>query len=256
MLYLPHIIGVIYLAMSVCLFNLYMGRDCKIPVSISYLRIIGLFLLGLFVFKVAYPFNIFSFVSSLFIILFIINLFFIVLNFYRPVDYIGLILNPVIFLSLLTFVLFDLPQGGSIVEKNLYIHIIFSLSSYGFLFLAGIQALILKYQITSIKNVHHSTLLNSFPSIEEMGKIMHRLILSGFILLTLSLLSGIPYMNSAIGHENSQKIIFSIIAWIAYLYLLFKKSHYGINDTTAANMTIGGLVFLLFAYLGTKLFIG
>ena len=40
MLYLPHIIGIIYLAMSVCLFNLYLGRDCKIPLSISYLRII------------------------------------------------------------------------------------------------------------------------------------------------------------------------------------------------------------------------
>ena len=30
----------------------------------------------------------------------------------------------------------------------------------------------------------------------------------------------------------------------------------GINDITAANMTIGGLIFLLFAYLGSKLFIG
>ena len=156
-------------------------------------------------------------------ILFVINLFFIILNFYRPVDYIGLILNPVVFLSLLTFILFDLPQLGSTVEKKLYMHIIFSLSSYGFLFLAGIQALILKFQITSIKNIHHSTLLNSFPSIEEMGQIMHRLIITGFILLTLSLLSGIPYMTSDIGNENSQKIIFSIIAWVAYLYLLFKN---------------------------------
>ena len=89
-----------------------------------------------------------------------------------------------------------------------------------------------------------------------MGRIMYRLILSGFVLLTLSLLSGIPYMTSAIGSDNSQKIIFSIIAWIAYLYLLFKKSNYGINDTAAANMTVGGLVFLILAYLGTKLFIG
>ena len=124
------------------------------------------------------------------------------------------------------------------------------------LFLAGTQALILKFQITSIKNIHHSTLLKSFPSIEEMGQIMHRLIITGFILLTLSLLSGIPYISNDIGNENSQKIIFSIIAWVAYLYLLFKKSNYGINDITAANMTIGGLIFLLFAYLGSKLFIG
>ncbi len=256
MLYLPHIIGIIYLAMSVCLFSLYMGKDCKIPLSITYLRIIGLVLLGLFVFKIAYPFDIFSFVTSLFITLFIINLFFIILNFYRPVDYIGLILNPVIFLSLIIFIMLDLPQEGSVVEQKLYIHIIFSLSSYGFLFLAGIQAFILKYQITSIKNIHHTTLMNSFPSIEEMDGIMHRLIIAGFILLTLSLLSGIPYMTSEIGQDYSQKILFSIVAWVTYLYLLFKKSYFGINDVAAANMTIGGLAFLLFAYLGTKLFIG
>ena len=42
------------------------------------------------------------------------------LNFYRPVDYIGLILNPVIFLALLTYVIVDLPQAGSIVEKFIY----------------------------------------------------------------------------------------------------------------------------------------
>ena len=228
MLYLPHIIGIIYLAMSVCLFNLYMGKDCKIPVSISYLRIIGLALLGLFVYKIAYPFNIFSFVSSLFIILFIINLFFIILNFYRPVDYIGLILNPVIFLSLITFIILDLPQSGSTVEKNLYLHIIFSLSSYGFLFLAGTQALILKYQISSIKNVNHSTLLNSFPSIEEMGRIMHKLIISGFILLTFSLLTGVPYMTSEIGEEYTHKIMFSILK-ILPQYTNFLKPYGIIN---------------------------
>tara|TARA_Y100000389_G_C17464732_1_gene524557 strand:+ start:1 stop:702 length:702 start_codon:yes stop_codon:yes gene_type:complete len=232
-----------------------MGRDCKIPLSISYLRIIGLFLFGTFVFNLTYPFLIFSFVSASFITLFIINLFFIILNYYRPIDYIGLILNPVIFFALLLFITFDFSNNGSRVEQNLYIHIIFSLASYGFLVLAGMQAFILRYQINSIKNVQHTTLLNSFPSIEEMGKIMYRLILSGFILLTLSLLSGIPYMSSSVGYEIEQKIIFSIVAWITFLYLLFKKSYYGIKDIAAANMTIGGLIFLLFAYLGTKLFV-
>jgi ABC-type uncharacterized transport system permease subunit len=141
------------------------------------------------------------------------------------------------------------------VEKNLYIHIIFSLASYGFLVLAGMQALILKYQIKSIKNIHKSSILNSFPPIEEMGSIMYKLIIVGFILLTLSLLSGLPYISNRVDVEIEQKILFSIIAWITFLYLIFKKSYYGLNDITAANMTIGGLVFLLLSYLGTKLLI-
>jgi len=82
------------------------------------------------------------------------------------------------------------------------------------------------------------------------------LIIGGFVLLTLSLLTGIPYMTDTVDSENIQKIIFSLIAWITYLYLLFRRTVYGINDITAANMTIGGLIFLILAYLGTKLFIG
>jgi len=255
MAYLPYIIGIIYFAMSACLMSLYMGRDCKIPLSITYLRTIGLFLFGLFVFNLAYPFVIFNFVSASFITLFVINLFYIVLNYYRAIDYIGLILNPVVFISLILYLIFGSSSSGTAVEKSLYIHIIFSLSSYGFLVLAGMQALILRYQISSVKNIHNSPLLNSFPSIEEMGKIMHRLIIAGFVILTLSLLSGIPYLSNNLDIEIEQKIIFSMVAWATFMYLIFKKSYYGIKDIAAANMTIGGLVFLLLSYLGTKLLV-
>ena len=255
MLYLPHIIGIIYFAMSACLINLYMGRDCKIPLSISYLRIIGLFLFGIFVFNIAYPFNVFSFISVLFMTLFIINLFYIVLNYYRAIDHIGLILNPVIFISLVLYLTLNFSSTGTEVEKNLYIHIIFSLSSYGFLVLAGMQAFILRYQINSVKNIHNTSILNSFPSIEEMGNIMYRLIIVGFALLTLSLLSGIPYISGSVDIDIEQKILFSMIAWMTFLYLMLKKYYYGIKDIAAANMAIGGLIFLLLAYLGTKLLI-
>jgi len=252
MFYLPYIIGIIYFLMSVCLITIYSGRDCKIPNSIFYLKILGLLIFGIFVLELAYPFTKFSFVSVYFLTLFIINLFFITLSFFRSIDYIGLILNPIIFISLLLFIIFDFSVIESKVEQNLYIHIIFSLSSYGLLVLAGMQAFILRYQINNIKKIDHSCLLNSLPSIEEMGQIMYYLILAGFILLTMSLLSGLPYISENIGYEIEQKIIFSLVAWVTFLYLILKKSHYGINDIAAANMTIGGLAFLLLAYLGTK----
>ena len=105
------------------------------------------------------------------------------------------------------------------------------------------QAFILKYQINSAKNIHNTSILNSFPSIEEMGSIMYQLIIVGFILLTLSLLSGLPYISGLVDIDIEQKILFSIIAWLTFLYLIFKKSYYGIKDIAAANMTIGGLIF-------------
>ena len=241
--------------MSVSLVATFMERDRKVPSMFSYLKVIGLLIFGLFVIELAYPFTNFSFVSVYFLTLFIITLFFISLGLFRPIDYLGLLLNPIIFISFILFIILDFSVDGASVEQNLYIHIIFSLSSYGFLVLAGLQALILRYQINNIKNVHHSSLLNSFPSIEEMGQIMYYLIFIGFALLTLSLLSGIPYISGNLGYEIEQKIIFSLVAWLTFLYLILKKSHYGINDIAAANMTIGGLAFLLLAYLGTKFFV-
>jgi ABC-type uncharacterized transport system permease subunit len=88
-----------------------------------------------------------------------------------------------------------------------------------------------------------------------MGSIMYKLIILGFVLLTLSLLSGLPYISIKADVGIEQKILFSIIAWLTFLYLIIKKSYYGIKDIAAANMTIGGLIFLLLAYLGTKLLI-
>jgi ABC-type uncharacterized transport system permease subunit len=156
---------------------------------------------------------------------------------------------------LLFYLTLSFSTSGTEVEKNLYIHIIFSLASYGFLVLAGMQAFILRYQINSVKNIQNSSILNSFPSIEEMGSIMHKLIIVGFVLLTLSLLSGLPYTSNIIDVDIEQKILFSVIAWVTFLYLIIKRAYYGIKDIAAANMTIGGLIFLLLAYLGTKLLI-
>jgi ABC-type uncharacterized transport system permease subunit len=158
-------------------------------------------------------------------------------------------------MSLVLYLTLNFSSAGTEVEKSLYIHIIFSLASYGFLVLAGMQAFILKYQINSVKNIHNSSILNSFPPIEEMGNIMYKLIIVGFVLLTLSLLSGLPYTAIRVDIGIEQKILFSIIAWITFLYLIVKKSYYGIKDIAAANMTIGGLIFLLLAYLGTKLLV-
>ena len=177
------------------------------------------------------------------------------MNYYLPIDYIGLILNPIIFVSLILYLTLNFSTVGTEVEKSLYVHIIFSLASYGFLILAGMQAFILKYQINSVKNIHNRSILNSFPPIEEMGGIMYKLIIIGFILLTLSLLSGLPYISSIGDIDIEQKILFSMIAWVTFLYLIIKKSYYGIKDVAASNMTIGGLIFLLLSYLGTKLLI-
>jgi ABC-type uncharacterized transport system permease subunit len=132
--------------------------------------------------------------------------------------------------------------------------VVVSIVSYGFLGLAAIQASLLKYQEYKLKNVRNSSLSNTLPSIEKMEKVMFELIILGFILLTLSLLSGSPFVGLEASQNLLQKITFSVIAWVTYSYLLFKKFSSGVRGKQATNLTLSGMAFLFIAYLGTKIF--
>ena len=52
----------------------------------------------------------------------------------------------------------------------------------------------------------------------------------------------------------TEKILFSVIAWITYSYLIYKRFSKGVRGRKATNLTLSGMFFLLIAYLGTKLF--
>ena len=74
----------------------------------------------------------------------------------------------------------------------------------------------------------------------------------GFILLTISLLSGAPFVIQDNSIHIIQKILFSLIAWITFAYLLYKRFSYGVRGKKAVHITLSGIIFLLIAYLGTK----
>ena len=81
---------------------------------------------------------------------------------------------------------------------------------------------------------------------------MFDLIVIGFILLTISLLTGAPFVSSNADKILLQKITFSVIAWVAYFYLIYQRFSSNVIGKKANNLAIGGMIFLLFAYLGTK----
>ena len=83
---------------------------------------------------------------------------------------------------------------------------------------------------------------------------MFDLIIFGFILLTLSLLSGAPFVTMGEHRGMLEKILFSIIAWMTYSYLIYSRFSRSVRGRKATNLTLSGMSFLLIAYLGTKLF--
>tara|TARA_B100001123_G_C15275259_1_gene1011916 strand:- start:1269 stop:1994 length:726 start_codon:yes stop_codon:yes gene_type:complete len=196
----------------------------------------------------------FSFIQSLLLTLLIINIFFLLFMFQKQIYHLGLILFPLTaFVLIMSQSIEDISNTQKVIPEGLQLHILTSFASYGLLGLAAIQALLLNYQEKQLKNVTNSKFLASLPAIEVMEKIMFDLIALGFMLLTLSLLSGAPFVIQNSNLHVMQKILFSLIAWLTFAYLLYKRFSNGVRGKRAINITFSGIIFLFIAYLGTKL---
>ena len=196
----------------------------------------------------------FNFITSLEITFLIVNYLFFLFMFSKPIKHLGLVLLPLTAIAILISIIYHDNTDLGLIDPDLRTHIIVSIASYGFLALGAIQAILLRYQEKKLKDVSGSLFITILPSIEKMEKVMFDLIIFGFILLTLSLLSGAPFVTMNKHPGLLEKILFSIIAWMTYSYLIYSRFSKGVRGKKATNLTLSGMSFLLIAYLGTKLF--
>jgi len=246
-----------YLLSTIFVRNILIGKLVKDRQKIFFYLIILLsfFLFAFYTYSLINQTKGFDFNTSLSLTLLIINFLFCLFMFTKPIYHLGLILFPITALIILITLFYKTGNAPvTLTNNNLQLHILSSFISYGFLGLAGIEAILLLFQEKKLRHVKNSSLEISLPPIEVMEKIMFDLIVIGFILLTISVLSGIPFILSENNFLLMQKIIFSVVAWITFAYLLFKRFSTGIRGEKAVHLTLSGIIFLFIAYLGTKLF--
>lgn len=96
--------------------------------------------------------------------------------------------------------------------------------------------------------------LPDFPPLLVMEKLLFRVITIGFVLLTLTLISGVFFSEQLFGKaaKFSHKTVFSVASWLIYGWLLFGHYQYGWRGKKAIKLTIIGFVLLLLAYVGSK----
>ncbi|MBI2287114.1 MAG: cytochrome c biogenesis protein CcsA, partial [Nitrosomonadales bacterium] len=96
--------------------------------------------------------------------------------------------------------------------------------------------------------------LQSLPPLLTMETLLFRMIAIGFVLLTLTLASGVVFSEEIFGKawQFNHKALFGFISWGVFAVLLWGHYFYGWRGRTAVRWTVSGFVFLLLAYLGTK----
>ena len=143
------------------------------------------------------------------------------------------------------------PALGSIAAIS---HLLIAGLSYGLLSLAVAQSILLFFLERLIRNKHPAGFWLSFPPMETMELILFRLIVSGFILLTATLLSGMVFSDRLFGKPFvlNHHVTLAVLAWLSFAALLSGHRFFGWRGRTAVNWTVSSFVLLALGYFGTR----
>jgi ABC-type uncharacterized transport system permease subunit len=170
----------------------------------------------------------------------------------QPIESLGIFVFPVVTLMLLLR-LFN-HEGYYLAEQGtgLEIHILTSILAYSLLSIAAVQAILLYIQDSHLHNKHPGGFIRALPPLETMENLLFQMIGLGFIILSISLLSGLFYLENILAQHLVHKTVLSVVAWIIFGILLFGRWRFGWRGRTAIRLTISGFIMLMLAYFGSK----
>jgi len=171
----------------------------------------------------------------------------------QPVECLGVVVFPFAAITLLLRLSSDYHHHINQLSHGLETHILLSVIAYSVLSIAAVQSLLLYIQDHHIHNKQPSGFISALPSLETMENLLFKMIGLGFILLTISLISGIPYLEDIKQQHLGHKIILSTIAWFIFATLLWGRWKFGWRGQIAIRWTLGGFVLLMLAYFGSNL---
>jgi len=171
-----------------------------------------------------------------------------------PVENLGIAVLPftAVALSLQSLSAGDIANV-EIVGLGLKAHILISIFSYSLLTIAALQALLLAIQTRHLRNRHPGGFIRALPPLETMETLLFRMIGLGYILLSLSLLSGVIYIEDIFAQHLVHKTVLSFAAWVVFAILLWGRWRFGWRGRTAVRWTLSGFAVLVLAYFGSKL---
>lgn len=192
-------------------------------------------------------FSIFSLVGWL------IGLLLILATLKRPVECLGIIVFPFAALSLGLAEIFNQPVYLTRnLPAGLEFHILMSILAYSMLSIAVVQAILLSIQERHLHNKQPGGFIRAFPPLETMESLLFSMIGLGFTVLTISLASGLFYLEDILAQHLVHKTVLSFGAWLLFGVLLWGRYQFGWRGRTAIRWTISGFILLMLAYFGSK----
>lgn len=196
----------------------------------------------------------FGFYVTVSMVLFVVVAVLIISALTKPVEKIGLFVFPIAAISLLLTQIF--PDQSHIlrdIQIGMRIHILTSILAFSILSIGAAQALLVALQEHQLRVHQPNRFMRSLPPLQVMEQFLFELIGAGFLLLTVSLMTGLVFVHDLFIQHLVHKTVLSICAWLIFGLLLFGKLFYGWRGKIAIRWTLIGFMTLLLAYFGSKM---
>jgi len=133
-------------------------------------------------------------------------------------------------------------------------HLVISLLAYSLFTIASLHVLMMAIMERRLHRGNLPQFMQSLPPLLTMERLLFQIIFAGFVLLTLTLGSGILFSEELFGKpmQFTHKTTFGILSWIIFGALLTGRALYGWRGRVAMRWTLAGFLSLFLAYIGSK----
>lgn len=154
------------------------------------------------------------------------------------------------------------PPYTSSVEFR--IHLALAMLAYGLFTIAALHAMLMAMLERRLHRARQvgaglgrdalSGPFSALPPLLTLEALLFRILALGFVMLTLTLVTGIAFSEEVFGRalQFNHKTLFGILSWVVFGGLLLGRWLWGWRGRRALRWTMTGFVVLLLAYVGSR----
>jgi ABC-type uncharacterized transport system permease subunit len=137
------------------------------------------------------------------------------------------------------------------------LHFLAAMLAYSLLTLSALHAIFMGFTENALHKRSLKRSLTSLPPLMAMESLLFRMLTIGFILLTLTVGSGVLFSEELFGKPLSidHKTLFAFASWGIFATLLVGRHAWGWRGKRALRWTLAGFTLLILAYVGSR-FVG
>ncbi|WP_313435458.1 cytochrome c biogenesis protein CcsA [Stenotrophomonas sp.] len=143
-------------------------------------------------------------------------------------------------------------EPSKVLGWRLASHAWLALLAYATLSIAALLAIMLWLQERALRRREFRPWLRALPPLADLEALLFRVIAVGFALLTLTLVTGVLFVDDLLAQKLVHKTVLSVLSWIVFGVLLIGRRRYGWRGVKAVHWTLTAMVLLLLAFFGSQ----